>query len=226
MTFPYYTDGLATLYHGDCLDILPELETIGSAIVTDPPYGLGVTYADGSDDSRENLTSLVQDVWPWMSRYETVALTPGVKHMWLWPEPDWTLCWHLPAATSSGPWGFCTWQPVLAYGKDPYLASGRGRRPDSISMAFGSTKMAEQEGASDHPCPKPREFVSWLIERVARVSDAILDPFVGSGTTLVVAKQLGRQSVGIERSERYCEIAAKRLAQGSLFEMSDSGQLG
>lgn len=78
--------------------------------------------------------------------------------------------------------------------------------------------MAEQEGASDHPCPKPREFVSWLIERVARASDAILDPFVGSGTTLVVAKQLGRRCVGIEQSERYCEIAARRLAQGSLFE--------
>lgn len=65
-----------------------------------------------------------------------------------------------------------------------------------------------------HPCPKPVDLMRWLIQRVSvNNAEVIVDPFMGSGTTLRAAKDLGRKAIGIELSERYCEIAAKRLAQ-------------
>ena len=65
----------------------------------------------------------------------------------------------------------------------------------------------------DHPSPKPLVFMKWLINRLSEKKQIILDPFMGSGTTLVAAKELGRKAIGIEIEERYCEIAAKRLSQ-------------
>ena len=81
--------------------------------------------------------------------------------------------------------------------------------PDS----FMSTEAAEKNG---HPCPKP--IVQWkrLLNRCTIRGETTLDPFMGSGTTLVAAKQLGRKAIGIEIEEKYCEIAVKRLAQGVL----------
>ena len=68
----------------------------------------------------------------------------------------------------------------------------------------------------DHPCPKPEPLMGDLVTQFTDPGDLILDPFMGSGTTLVAAKRLGRKAIGIELEERYCEIAAKRLAQGAL----------
>jgi site-specific DNA-methyltransferase (adenine-specific) len=65
--------------------------------------------------------------------------------------------------------------------------------------------------SGDHPSPKPLALYRWLIERVA--GHTILDPFMGSGTSLRAAKDLGRKAIGIEIEERYCEIAARRMAQ-------------
>lgn len=81
---------------------------------------------------------------------------------------------------------------------------------------MGSTKIAEREGSSEHPCPKPEEFMRWLVGRVSLPGQTVLDPFMGSGSTLRAAKDLGRRAIGIEIEERYCEIAVKRLAQGVL----------
>jgi site-specific DNA-methyltransferase (adenine-specific) len=68
-----------------------------------------------------------------------------------------------------------------------------------------------------HPCPKPVEWALWLVERCCPASGTVLDPFMGSGTTLRAAKDIGRKAIGIEIEEKYCEIAAKRLAQEVLF---------
>jgi hypothetical protein len=165
-------------------------------------------------DTPEYVEELVSELWPMFARFDRVALTPGVANVSRYPKPAWTLCWFDPGGTGSGPWGFCTWQPILVYGKDPYLAAGRGRRPDGIELM--------QRGDPDkwvaHPCPKPVDLMRWLIQRVSiDEAEVVIDPFMGSGSTLRAAKDLGRKAVGIELDESFCEIAAKRLGQEVLF---------
>ena len=203
---PYFEEEGITIYHGDCREVLPSLEA--GAILTDPPYGNKTEY-ESFDDSRQELRATIsrQLLAAMQKSAGRVALTCGVANMWLYPEPTWVLCWHTPAGVGSGPWGFCCWQPVLVYGKDPYLQNGLGRRHDSIVW----TESAEENG---HPCPKPIGIWKWLIKRISSNPDeSILDPFMGSGTTLRAAKDLGRRAIGIEIEEKYCEIAAKRLSQ-------------
>ena len=205
MTLPYYSDDYVVIYHGDCREILPEIERV-DLVLTDPPYGNKTDYAS-FNDSAENTHRLIAEVLPLvLGKAERVALTPGVANMWRYPEPTWTLAWVTPAGAGSGPWGFCCWQPILVYGKDPYLQLGMGRRPDYIEH----TETAEKNG---HPCPKPLGLWKKVMNRVQPKAGTILDPFMGSGTTLRAAKDLGHKAIGIELEEKYCEIAAARMAQ-------------
>ena len=107
-----------------------------------------------------------------------------------------------PAGAGIGRWGFTCFHPVLLYGK----------RPSSALYPCGieSFDTSEQNG---HPCPKPLRWMKWAVALASKEDETILDPFMGSGTTLVAAKNLGRRAIGIEIDEKYCEIAAKRLSQ-------------
>lgn len=204
---PYYDDGNGiVIYHGDCREILPHLEPV-DLVLTDPPYGIGESYAS-FDDTAANLDQLLVDAVPLLfGASRRIVLTPGVANIHRYPRPKWIMAWITPAGAGSGPWGFCCWQPILVYGKDPFLTSGLGRRPDIIEM----TETSEKNG---HPCPKPIGVWKHLLLRVSvDETDTILDPFMGSGTTLRAAKDLGRKAIGIEIEEKYCEIAVKRLAQ-------------
>jgi hypothetical protein len=166
------------------------------------------------DDSHANLAALIGEVMPLIVTRERAALTCGVANAHLYPRPSWTLAWFTPAGAGSGPWGFCCWQPVLVYGKDPYLQEGAGRRPDALV----ATETAEKNG---HPCPKPIGVWKWLMQRVSpHENETIIDPFCGSGTTLRAAKDLGHPAIGIEVEEAYAEIAAKRLSQ-EVFEFGE-----
>ena len=206
---PYYEQGGITIYHGDCREILPQLEPV-DLVLTDPPYGVGVEYGS-FEDTEENVTALVSEVWPQLRGIApTVMATTGVKHLFAYPKPDWVMCWFTPAGSGVGPWGFCTWQPIVCYGKDPH--AGHGSQPD------GRELMVERGEVIAHPCPKPLRVMTWLVARGTRTREAtILDPFMGSGTTLRAAKDLGRKAIGIEIEEKYCEIAAKRLSQEVLL---------
>ena len=207
------TIGRATLYCGDCRDILPTLGKV-DAVVTDPPYGVNLPY-DGYDDTPENLAILAAD-WLPVARAisDRVVFTTGIKTISLYPQPDWILCWAISGAGGMSPWGFSCWQPIMAYGRDPYLAAGLGSRPDLIFKNETSEK-------AGHPCPKPIGFMKALIARASLDGHAILDPFLGSGTTGVAAVQMGRDFIGIEREPRYFDIAVRRIEQaqrqGDLF---------
>jgi DNA modification methylase len=201
---PYYEHAGITIYHGNSVDILPQVDNV-DLVLTDPPYGVGVDYEEYFD-SKENLSILIRDAFVLMrQKCVCLAITSGVGNMFAWPVPDWTLCWAISGAGSTGKWGFACWQPILVYGADPYLSSGRGRRPDLI---FCNEKAVD----FGHPCSKPIGLWKRILDRCT-LGNTILDPFMGSGTTLVAAKDMGKKAVGIELSERYCEIAAERLSQ-------------
>ena len=122
-----------------------------------------------------------------------------------YPKPRDIGCAYCPGGAGVGPWGFVCFHPVLFYGKRP----GGPKSPSS----FSSTFLSEKNG---HPCPKPIEWMKWCVRIGSIYNEFILDPFMGSGTTLVAAKELGRKAIGIEIEEKYCEIAARRLAQEML----------
>lgn len=73
-----------------------------------------------------------------------------------------------------------------------------------------------REEKPDHPSPKPLTVMRWLVSRLAAVDQTVIDPFAGSGTTLVAAREQGIRAIGIEREERYCELIVDRLAQDVL----------
>lgn len=203
--------GDATLYLGDCLDVLPTLQKV-DAVITDPPYGVGFKYESHDD------TPVGYEEWcrKWFSLCLAtadgpVAISCGIGNITSWDRPDWVLCWHKPASMGRCPVGFNNWEPVLLYGKAK-------RRIVDVFRAM----ILPDASLAGHPCPKPLAWAQWLVENLTDVGEALCDPFMGSGTTGVAAVQMGRQFIGIERDPSYFDIACERIsravAQGQLFE--------
>ena len=199
------------LIQGDCIEVLKTLPDQSiDACITDPPYGNNTPYKTYVD-SRQNLRNLVNSFMPEVLRVcKSVFVTCGVANMWLYPEPTWTLSWVNPAGIGSSSWGFTCWQPILAYGKDPYLQDGKGRRPDTLFQ-----RITDKDN-NIHPCSKPSNVMRWIIERTTRMGDTILDPFMGSGTTGVACFQTGRNFIGIEIDPTYFAIAERRISEAQL----------
>jgi DNA modification methylase len=188
---PYYEHAGITIYHGDCRDVLPELPRV-SLVLTDPPYGVGKDEWDGS--SCEWVVPLLNA--------ETILITPGIKFMFRFPTPQWVASYCFPKGEKRAVGGgINAWEPVLVYGKVRFSLDCRMFRPVASIRVDG------------HSTPKPLSPWGWMVAESSSPGETILDPFMGSGTTLVAAKNLGRKAIGIELEERYCEIAAKRLAQ-------------
>jgi hypothetical protein len=203
---PYYEQDGITIYHGDASMAHSAKFT---ALITDPPYGVGVEYGEGFSDDEHSIRYAVVPVVSWCAMTaKRAAVTPGTRCAWLYPRPDEIGCLYFPAGAGFSRWGFTCFQPILYYGKDPYPPTNK--QPNSRSW----TGAAEDLG---HPCPKPLGLMTWLVNRATATDDVVIDPFMGTGTTLVACKLAGRNAIGIEREERYCEIAANRLSQGVLF---------
>jgi site-specific DNA-methyltransferase (adenine-specific) len=222
---PYYEHAGITIYHGDCREVLPYLTA--DACVTDPPYGInlvtktsdytGSKYFDAGasllastlySDEPSQIRELIQQVMPLLLGIIDRALVfCGPRMIWAYPEPAGIGCVFIPSGAGRSAWGFQYFQPILFYGKDPYLADGKGGQPNSFR-----TEQPNLEHF-DHPCPKPISWMNWAVNRASRPGETVVDPFMGSGTTLRACKDRGRNAIGIEIEERYCEIAAKRLAQ-------------
>lgn len=202
--------GNATLYCGDCRDILPTLGQV-DAVVTDPPYGVGFkgtktkhtdNRADGGgyisceDTPAYVLSVVVPIIDACIERFHRVVLTPGLTNLFAYKQPKSVGAIFYPSGANLGPWGFTCFQPILYYGKCPYLAASKGSLPNS----FQTTEATEVNG---HPCPKPIGQMRWIVNRASLDSETILDPFMGSGTTGVACAQLNRKFIGIEIEPKY-----------------------
>src|SRR6266540_2055551 len=184
-------------------------------VLTDPPYGVNIDYgrAIGDykpfEDTPEYVEKLIFEVLPLMRRWPVVLATTGHRCLWRYPPPDWLLAWIVPAGSGQGPWGFTTWHPIIAYGRDPYLARGKGSRPDSITML--ATRDPSVEG---HPVIKPIEVWKWLLERGSpEPGQVVLDPFGGAGTSIIAAHALNRRCMAIELSPAYVDVACRRYQE-------------
>jgi site-specific DNA-methyltransferase (adenine-specific) len=219
---PYYYNAGITIYHGDCRDILPTLAY--DVVVADPPYGVlepGDLNPRVRDD-RGGVHGLVRGRYAgYLDTYEnfvadvvpalTMALNGAVRGaVFTGPHIQEQLKAtaiggiYCPAGCGRHQWGFKTFLPVLFYGTAPDL--NLGAKPNTLQ----SSDTAERNG---HPCPKPLSWMKWLVVLASSDKEVICDPFMGSGTTLRAAKDLGCSAIGIEIEERYCEMAAKRLQQ-------------
>ena len=205
---PYYEQGGVTIFHADCRDVLSELFTMPVGLVlTDPPYNVGREYL-GRDDNLSNLGHQ-QFIQSWLTfcidHAASVLCTPGIRPLarYLAYEPKWILAWHKPFGIGHSPVGFNNWEPILMW----------GRRPLTGSSDYVYSPWVRDSGASGHDCPKPLPLFLTLIGRFSAIGETVVDPFVGSGTSALAAKTLGRRFIGCEIEERYCEIAANRLRQ-------------
>lgn len=211
---PYYEHNGIVIYHGDCREILPTLPPV-DLVLTDPPYGVGIEYASYVD-TEENWFALMNDVIPMLRRVAKMVIFPScqIKRLgWFYRNhaPDWIIAWHKGSPGHASAIGFNDWEPLLVYG-----------RTHRLSMHdFLSVTNNEKMGAYGHPCPKPLRWATWLMSRACPTDGTVIEPFLGSGTTLRAAKDLGRKAIGIDIEEKYCEIAAKRLSQ-EVFNFSDS----
>ncbi len=208
MSTPYYADDLVTIYHGDCREWMPEADVI----VTDPPYGYShssgreasawrgeVIAGDDSTDVRDSVLA----AWP------GPAVVFGSCKM---PAPAGTratLVWDKGLAAGMGdlsiPWK-PNWEHVYIIG-----TGFSGRRDSGVISGRGYNVVTWASKGRVHPNEKPVGLMRDLIEKCP--PGVVLDPFMGSGSTLVAAKSLGRRAIGIEIEERYCEIAANRCRQ-------------
>ena len=192
--------GNAELWYGDCREILPTLPKV-DAVVTDPPYGVGLDYGSFEDTPEYIASTVVPIIEMCISKAKRVAVTSGNKCAWSYPKPDDVGVWFNPAGTGFGKWGFNLAHLILYYGKDP--------RPRKSASSV--TGLHDRSEASLHPCPKPAPFMRWLVNKASLPDEAVCDPFMGSGTTGEACVSIGRRFIGIEIERKYFDIACRRI---------------
>ena len=201
---PYYQDSAVTIYHGDCREILPGLGH-SAAIVTDP------VWPNASVFDTINPGELFAEMWRSCARPKRAAIQIGCDTPPFFLScidlPFFRHCWLEIARVGYKGRLLMTGDVAMLFGEPPKSQPGRHVIPGRFIDADSAGKQ------SDHPCPRKLNHVLWLIKWWSDESDLILDPFMGSGTTLRAAKNLGHEAIGIEIEEKYCEMAAKRMAQ-------------
>lgn len=197
----YYSDDFVTIYHGDCREILPHIEA--DVIITDPPYGFAFKSGWTGSEIAGDTTTELRD-WLIGELADTPAAVFGDAREALLPGAVTGLIWHRPGSgmgNLSLPWKI-DHERIHIFGNRWEW----GERGDGV-LRF---QWDVFRGDAAHPHQKPIALMRHLIERSEGV---ILDPFMGSGSTLRAAKDLGRKAIGIELEEKYCEIAAERCSQ-------------
>lgn len=216
---PYYEkDGIA-IYHGDCSDIVPKLNRY-DVTITDPPYGLsdnsGKVMQSAGGASKLHIGDWDRRVeFDWLSLIdrgttlfafhdhkmatvvydEAVRLGWTLKHYFFWYKGEGGVNprRNFVNAVEMGAW----------FARKGYAWNGGGSCTNLLRIP--------RQRTPHHPTQKPEQLMLHLIQTLTNEGDTILDPFMGSGTTLVAAKKLGRRAIGIEKSKEYCTIASSRV---------------
>jgi len=211
---PYYEHGGITIYHGDCLGVLTEIEA-ADVCVTDPPYGISLQSSRGgrhgtSKIANDHSTAARDQI---LSQWAGPAIVFGSPKVPPPPKTRHKLIWDKTEGVGMGDLRF-PWKPN--YDEIHIIGDGfKGKRTGSVLRYDPKIGVNGRQACLHHPTEKPLGLMKALLDKCP-ADWIIIDPFMGSGTTLVAAKQLGRRAIGIEIEEKYCEIAAKRLAQENL----------
>lgn len=218
---PVYQDHLVKIYHGDSRELMPKLPR--GLVVTDPPYNVGYHYEGYADNlSTEEYQDMLRAACPLpcvLIHYaeDLVALSWTLEEI-----PEKIVAWVYPSNTARQWRGIAWWGCKPDFDKDgqdyrnPNDKRIRARiaRGERVRLydwwEINQVKNVSNE-KTEHPCQIPTD----VMRRILKITDCklVIDPFAGSGTTLVAAKQLGIPSIGIERNEKYCAIAAGRVAR-------------
>ena len=207
---PYFRDDAVVIYHADCRDILPKIPKV-DLVLTDPPYGIEFRsnsrlqcHDPITGDTSLPITEiklaieLATHAAYVFCRWDNLSSMPAPRSVVAWVKNNWSMgdLEHEHGRQ---------WEAICFY----------PRRHHAFVKRLPDVIVANRTGNGLHPTEKPLSVLAKLI--AANEGQTILDPFMGSGTTLRAAKDLGRYAIGIEIEERYCEIAAKRMAQGVLL---------
>lgn len=211
---PYYESGGIVLYHGDCREFLPgmDVDAIG-AVVTDPPYGIslesnGQRFLDASKIAGDNSGAVGEAVISAFREAGVCVVAFSSPHH-PWPG-HWrnVLVWDKGEQVGIGGDRETCWKRTIELVQITNNPPLNGTR-DGAVLRFP----ADVVKPSGHVAEKPIDLMMYLVDKVTQPGDLIIDPFCGSGSTLVAAKNIGRKAVGIEIDERWCEVTAERLRQ-------------
>ena len=210
---PYYKDDFVTIYHGDCREIVPLLGRF-DLVITDPPYGMefqsnhrAVRHAKIHGDDCLPLDLINMSIAAAsraayvFCRWDNLRDMPNPRSVIAWVKNNWSMgdLKH----EHGRQWEACCFYPQEGH---EFIT----RIPDVV--------FADRTGNELHPTQKPEALIAKIL--AANVGETVLDPFAGSGTTGRACKDLGRKCTLIEREERYCEIAAKRMRQEVLLPVA------
>jgi len=212
---PYYEQDGIVIYHGDCAEVIASVEIKADLMLTDPPYGIGSWSSTGGNSIKADEAEMANkwDVLPPKETMEALVALSKTSIVWGGNYLAGLLgAWKTPLI----------WDKAI---RGMHFADGELAW---TNFDFGSLRIfnlaaaaSDSRGERKHPTQKPVQLMRWCIDVAEKgvEIETVFDPFMGSGTTLRAAKDMGKKAIGIEFEERYCEIAATRLAQGSLFAL-------
>ena len=231
---PFYERGGIVLYHGDCLEMLPKLprESV-HLLLTDPPYGVGYVRTGralgdfgpiAGDDTAEAGRLGIDAAVPALKRRRQANVF-GPFDLASNPllESPYELIWDKVMLGPPRTGAFTTSHERIACAQRKVSGGDKAVSGTALARVRRGSVLRYQRpnalGVTRHPTEKPVPLLRELIECATQFGETVLDPFAGSGSTLVAAYLEGRKAIGMELEERYCEVAAKRLdaamAQGT-----------
>ena len=205
----YYSDELVRLYLGDAREVLPDIPSKRAVLVTDPPYGIDLDTGQSKSVTKTTHRKVHGDdvdfdpAWL-LERFDRAVIFGGNNFASRLPD--------------SGDW--IVWDKVTRNGlkmriAEYELAWSRGVTGRTVGLRhmWSGAFRASERGTSFHPCQKPVALIDWILSLPGiRGADTVVDPYAGSGATLLAARNAGLYGVGAEIDERYCEVIAERLS--------------